>query len=92
MAIPVLTLEQMREWEQATWAAGIKEEAVIQRVGERLAQRILTLTKPGDAVLTLDAAAERPSEHVLEVASGTLTFGEILGEGGTAFSRYGASL
>ncbi len=63
------------------------------RAAERLTEQ-LDFTCPevilGDG--TLDAAAERLSEHVLEVASGTLTFGEILGEGGTAFSRYGASL
>jgi NAD(P)H-hydrate epimerase len=53
MPIPVLTVEQMREWEQATWATGTTEQSVIQQVGRKLAQRILALTRPGDAVLLL---------------------------------------
>lgn len=53
MPIPVLTVEQMREWEQATWATGVTEEEVIQRVGEVLAGRILGQTQPGDSVLIL---------------------------------------
>jgi NAD(P)H-hydrate epimerase len=53
MPIPVLTVDQMREWEQATWATGTTEQSVIQQVGRKLAQRILALTCPGDAILLL---------------------------------------
>lgn len=38
MPIPVLSVAQMREWEQATWDVGITEEAVIRQVGGRIAQ------------------------------------------------------
>ncbi len=40
----------MRQWEQATWAAGRTEHEVIQQVGRLLAQRILQLTRPSDAI------------------------------------------
>jgi NAD(P)H-hydrate epimerase len=53
MPIPVLTVGQMREWEQATWATGTPEQSVIQQVGQKLARRILTLTRPGDTILLL---------------------------------------
>jgi NAD(P)H-hydrate epimerase len=68
MSIPVISVQQMREWESASWNAGKSEEAVIQTVGRILAQRILTLTRPGDLVLLLagrghngdDARAAQP--------------------------------
>src|SRR5580704_16926897 len=58
----------MRQWEKATWAAGRTEREVIQQVGRLLAQRILQLTRPGDAVWILagkghngdDARAAQP--------------------------------
>ena len=53
MALPVLTLEQMRAWEDATWATGVREADVIARVGERLAARLRELTQPGDRILLL---------------------------------------
>src|SRR5665213_2270962 len=48
--IPVLSVQQMREWEKATWATGQSAERVIQLVGRRLAQRIVELSRPGDAI------------------------------------------
>jgi len=53
MSLPVISVEQMRAWERATWAAGPTEAAVIARVGEALARRALELTKPGDSLLLL---------------------------------------
>lgn len=53
MPIPVLTVDQMREWEQATWATGVTEQLVIKKVGLKLAQRIVALTRPGDSILLL---------------------------------------
>ena len=41
---------------------------------------------------TLEAATERLGAHLLEVASGALTWGEILGEGDEVISRMGAVL
>jgi len=39
-----------------------------------------------------DEATARLAEHVADVASGSLTFGEILAEGSETISRFGASL
>jgi NAD(P)H-hydrate epimerase len=43
----------MREWERATWETGQTEAEVIHRVGGKIAQRALQLTRPGDAILIL---------------------------------------
>lgn len=53
MPLPVISVGQMREWEQATWNSGQTEAAVIARVGESVAKHALQLTRPGDAILVL---------------------------------------
>lgn len=53
MPAPVISVTQMRDWEQATWATGKIEANVIARVGKIVAQRALQLTSPGDAILLL---------------------------------------
>jgi len=53
MPVSVITIEQMRQWEQATWATGQTEEAVIKRVGELVAGRALRLTERNDLILLL---------------------------------------
>jgi hydroxyethylthiazole kinase-like uncharacterized protein yjeF len=53
MPVPVISVEQMRAWERATWASGQTESAVIAHVGEVLAQHALALTQPGDSILLL---------------------------------------
>jgi hydroxyethylthiazole kinase-like uncharacterized protein yjeF len=53
MPLPVLTVEQMRAWETATWAAGVREADVIARVGECVAGKVRELVKPGSRVLLL---------------------------------------
>jgi ADP-dependent NAD(P)H-hydrate dehydratase / NAD(P)H-hydrate epimerase len=53
MPVPVLSVEQMRQWEQATWATGQTVAAVIERVGRALAACLLQLTQPGDSILIL---------------------------------------
>lgn len=53
MSIPVVTVDQMRRWEEATWALGRTPQEVITRVGERLAARILRLTRARDRILIL---------------------------------------
>jgi hydroxyethylthiazole kinase-like uncharacterized protein yjeF len=49
--LPVITVSQMREWEQAAWASGQTESEVIRRVGESVARRALELTRPGERVI-----------------------------------------
>lgn len=53
MPLPVLTVEQMRLWENATWQAGRSPESVIARAGEMIARRALTLTHPGQSIVLL---------------------------------------
>jgi NAD(P)H-hydrate epimerase len=43
----------MREWENASWAAGRNEAAVIGRVGELVARRALGFVRSGDHILLL---------------------------------------
>ncbi len=53
MPLPVISVAQMREWERASWAAGILEEGVMRRAGAAVAARVLARTWPGDTVLVL---------------------------------------
>jgi NAD(P)H-hydrate epimerase len=53
MPLPVISVEQMRRWEKAAWAAGVTPAAVIERVGRALAARVLQLTHRGDTILIL---------------------------------------
>ncbi|HLH54109.1 MAG TPA: NAD(P)H-hydrate dehydratase [Verrucomicrobiae bacterium] len=72
MPLPVITVEQMRQWEKATWETGQTEAEVIRRVGLEVARHSLKLTRPGDLLLILagkghngdDARAAR--EHLVE--------------------------
>jgi hydroxyethylthiazole kinase-like uncharacterized protein yjeF len=53
MPVSVITIAQMRDWEEATWATGQTEAEVIRRVGRCVARRALELTQPGDLILIL---------------------------------------
>lgn len=53
MPTPIITIAQMREWERATWAAGVSEESVMRRAGAAVAQVALRMTRPGAPVLVL---------------------------------------
>ena len=53
MPVPIITVAQMREWEQATWASGQTPTAVIARVGELVARRARQCTRSGERVLIL---------------------------------------
>src|SRR3954471_11132356 len=72
MPLPVMSVDQMREWEKATWATGQTEAEVIRRVGLAVARRAMQLTRESDLVLLLagkghngdDARAAR--EHLPE--------------------------
>lgn len=63
MPIPILSVAQMRGWEQATWDAGIKEEAVIRQVGGRIAEWLLE-TIDHDRKLLLVAGKGNNGEDV----------------------------
>ena len=51
MPVPVISVAQMREWENATWASGQTESEVIRQVGRLLGRRIEALTQPGSLVV-----------------------------------------
>ncbi len=53
MPTPVITIAQMRAWEQATWATGVSEESVMRRAGQALARCAMRMTRPGDEILIL---------------------------------------
>ncbi len=53
MPTPVITIAQMRAWEQATWATGVSEESVMRRAGQAVAHCALRMTCPGDEILIL---------------------------------------
>ena len=53
MPAPVISIAQMREWENASWAAGKTEADVIRRVGKCVAERAVRLTQPGGLILVL---------------------------------------
>ena len=77
MPVPVISVAQMRLWEQATWASGQTEDAVIRLAGQAVARAAERLTRSGDAILVLaggghngdDAlrAAEALRERAIEV-------------------------
>ncbi|HNQ74905.1 MAG TPA: NAD(P)H-hydrate dehydratase [Verrucomicrobiota bacterium] len=53
MSVPIISVAQMREWEQATWAAGTTAPEVIRQVGARVAQRVTSLVREEETVLLL---------------------------------------
>ena len=53
MAVPVISVAQMREWENATWASGQTEDDVIRLVGKKIARRARKLTRADDLILVL---------------------------------------
>ncbi len=70
MAVPVISVAQMREWEKATWAVGRSEAEVIARVGRIAARRASQMVNPGELVLVLAGKghngddARRAAEHL----------------------------
>lgn len=91
MPIPVVTVEEMRSWEQHSWQSGAREDEVIRQVGRCLADRIRTETPPGSRILVLagrgnngaDALAALPllspefHTQTLHVASPTSQLAEL---------------
>src|SRR5260221_9524453 len=53
MPVPVISVGQMRQWEEATWASGQTEEVVMRLAGRAVARRARQLTRPGDLILVL---------------------------------------
>lgn len=53
MAVPIVTVAQMRQWEQATWEAGRSQCEVIHHAGLAVGKAARRLTRPGNLVLIL---------------------------------------
>lgn len=53
MAVPVISVAQMREWENHSWESGSSQSEVISKVGQLVAQRALKMTRPDDRILIL---------------------------------------
>lgn len=53
MPLPVVTIAQMRQWEQKTWDTGVFPETVMRRAGFAVAKKATELTRPGDSILLL---------------------------------------
>ena len=90
MPVPVISIAQMREWENATWTAGQTEAEVIRRVGQAVARRALELTLPGERVLIVAGNGHNGSDaraagkhltgrqvEVLEVADSEAAFSKL---------------
>ena len=53
MAERILSVEEMREWEARTWAAGVAQEDVIRAAGRAVASVVRRRSKVGAPVLVL---------------------------------------
>lgn len=90
MSAPIISVEQMRAWEDASWAAGRDQKEVIERVGHLVARRALRITRDEDRILVLagmghngdDARAAVPHlinrrVKLLEIADPTAALEEL---------------
>ncbi len=53
MSLPIISVAQMRQWEQASWNAGRSQAEVIANAGRAVACCALRLTRDGDRILIL---------------------------------------
>jgi ADP-dependent NAD(P)H-hydrate dehydratase / NAD(P)H-hydrate epimerase len=53
MPVPIISVEQMRQWEDASWDAGRAEADVIENVGRAVANLALRMTRDDDRILIL---------------------------------------
>src|SRR4051812_24480456 len=53
MPVPVISVAQMRHWEQASWDAGIAQSEVIKTAGQAVADYALKLTRAGNRIVIL---------------------------------------
>jgi ADP-dependent NAD(P)H-hydrate dehydratase / NAD(P)H-hydrate epimerase len=53
MSVPVISVAQMRQWEQASWDSGRSQSEVINKAGQEVARTALRLTRNDDRILIL---------------------------------------
>jgi NAD(P)H-hydrate epimerase len=51
MPQPVISVAQMREWEERTWASGVSAESVMKNAGEAVAKRAGDLAEPDEPLI-----------------------------------------
>jgi len=67
MPVPVVSVAQMREWEQASWEAGRHQPEVIGQVGRLVARRAAQLARPGEIVLVLAGKGNNGADALASV-------------------------
>jgi ADP-dependent NAD(P)H-hydrate dehydratase / NAD(P)H-hydrate epimerase len=53
MSVPVLSVAQMRQWEQASWDAGRSQSEVINNAGQAVARCALKMSRDNDRILII---------------------------------------
>ena len=53
MPLPIISVAQMRDWEERTWAAGVSEDSVMANAGQAVAQVALSMTPEGGTILLI---------------------------------------
>jgi len=53
MPLPIVSVSQMRTWEERTWDQGIETATVMRKAGDSLAREVLSKTKRGDLIVLL---------------------------------------
>ena len=71
MPTPVITVAQIREWEQLTWASGVSEESVMRRAGHAVARCARRMTQAGAEILALGGKGHNGDDA--RFAAGDLT-------------------
>lgn len=53
MSVPVVSVAQMRQWEESTWDSGQSVEHVMRLAGRAVAERAMRMTRNGDVIIVL---------------------------------------
>ncbi|MDB6039231.1 MAG: Bifunctional NAD(P)H-hydrate repair enzyme [Verrucomicrobiales bacterium] len=70
MSLPVISVAQMREWEESTWCTPVTECEVMANAGRAVARHALAMTAPGSNILVLAGKGHNGDDARL--ASGSL--------------------
>jgi NAD(P)H-hydrate repair Nnr-like enzyme with NAD(P)H-hydrate epimerase domain len=55
MPLPIISVAQMRDWEERTWEGGVSQKSVMANAGLAVAQSALAMTPEGGGVLEIHA-------------------------------------
>ncbi|HIG30039.1 MAG TPA: NAD(P)H-hydrate dehydratase [Verrucomicrobiales bacterium] len=65
MSLPIINVQQMREWENATWKSGRTEMEVMIQAGRAVANQAMLMTRPGDRILILAGKGHNGDDALL---------------------------